>query len=220
MKEAEVIDAGSAGKVDDSVQPVPLDVAQRHVPLVVHLVAGASVGEVPCVVGEVPEHDTGATQHPDRPRRRRPVLGAHHDPEQRRRDVPQRVREPDQRGVLLHPAVGPRGRDDQQEAEVGDRRWSRRRCCSLSIVERAEKRGADVGRRRGAGGGQRREGGQSADGEAEGEVHGGFDPWLHPLLGHLGRLHLLLLASLSACRCSVWRVKLEFRLNVDDVFVV
>jgi hypothetical protein len=65
--------------------------------------------------------------------------------------VPQRVREPDQRGVLLHPAVGPRGRDDQQEAEVGDRRWSRRRCCSLSIVERAEKRGADVGRRRGAG---------------------------------------------------------------------
>lgn len=106
--------------MDDSVQPVALDVAQRNVPLVINLIAG----EVTGIVGEVPEHESRATQHPDRPRR--PVPGAHHDPEQRRRDVAQRVREPRQRRVLRHPAVGPRGRDDQQEAKVRDRRRSRR----------------------------------------------------------------------------------------------
>lgn len=98
LKEPKVVDAGSAGEVDDPGEPVPLYVVQRHVPLVVRLIA--CVGDVLNGRGEMPEHDSGATQHLDRPCRRRFVLGSNDDPDQRRRDEPQRVREPRQRRLL------------------------------------------------------------------------------------------------------------------------
>jgi len=130
--------------MDDPVQPMALDVAERHVPLVVRLIAGVGTGEVRGIVGEVPEHESGATQQPFRPRRRGSVPGPDHDPQQRRRHVPQRVREPRHRRVLRHAVVGPRDGDDQEEAEVGGRRRRRRGHSSVSVAERTEKRGADA----------------------------------------------------------------------------
>lgn len=121
LKEAEIVHAGSPGEVDDAVQPVPLDVAQGHVPLSALIIAGT--GGVLDGIGEMPEGDASATQHLDGACR--PVLGSDHDPYHWRLDVPQRVAQPRQRRLLRHAVtvvVWTRDGDDQQEAQVRDGR--------------------------------------------------------------------------------------------------
>jgi hypothetical protein len=62
VEEADVVDAGGVGEVQDAGESVLLDVRERGVPL--HVSLGVGGGEVVLgLEGEVPVHDAGALEH-------------------------------------------------------------------------------------------------------------------------------------------------------------
>jgi hypothetical protein len=195
VEEAEVQHVVEAREEDDAGEAVVLDVPERHVALVVALLARARGGEV-VPVRQVAVHEPRGAQLPRRGRR---VRGGLHDhPQQRRRHQPQRVRRPRQRGGPLAGRHGRRlrRRDDHQER-------ARRRCpvvarpravrqqapvqgparrqrpyhvAAAAAAARRRRRGRPVGH------GRRREAGEEAHDEAEGGMQQRLLPQLRPLL--------------------------------------
>lgn len=202
VEEAEVEGVAEAGEDDDAGEAVVLDVPERHVPLVVPLLARGGVGGREVVlVGQVAVHEPRGAQLARRGRHVRG--GLHHHPQQRRRGQPQRVRHPRQRRGAL---AGRRGRrlrrrDDHQQRPRGRRRVAgaaaqqaravrqqapvdgpaRRRLqrpdhVAAAYPARRDRRGRPVGHRR------RREAGEEAHDEAEAGMQQRLLPQLQPLL--------------------------------------